>query len=90
VRELTTYELDGELAEQLPARELMGACPHRSGNRASANANGGNGGNGGNATQVGLVNANVQANILDGGNNSNGVYGGNGGNGGNGGIALAG
>jgi hypothetical protein len=24
MRELTTYELDAELAEQLPARELMG------------------------------------------------------------------
>jgi hypothetical protein len=30
MRELTTQELDLELAEQLPARELMGACWHRS------------------------------------------------------------
>ena len=26
MRELTTYELETELAEQLPARELMGSC----------------------------------------------------------------
>jgi len=27
MRELSYYDLDAELAEQLPARELMGGCP---------------------------------------------------------------
>jgi hypothetical protein len=27
MRDLTLYDLDNELAEQLPARELMGCCP---------------------------------------------------------------
>lgn len=26
MRDLTLYDLDSELAEQLPARELMGSC----------------------------------------------------------------
>lgn len=26
MRNLTTHELDGQMAEQLPARELMGSC----------------------------------------------------------------
>jgi hypothetical protein len=30
MRELTINELDSQTAEQLPARELMGACWHRS------------------------------------------------------------
>ena len=28
MRELTTHDIDTQLAEQLPARELMGCCPH--------------------------------------------------------------
>jgi hypothetical protein len=31
MRELTTHDLDSQLAEQLPARELMGGCYSRSG-----------------------------------------------------------
>ncbi|MGB0094198.1 MAG: hypothetical protein WBP81_16915 [Solirubrobacteraceae bacterium] len=63
MRELTIHELDAELAEQLPARELMGSCGHRSGNTAVA-------GN----SQVGLVNlGNTQLNILSAGN-SNGNF----------------
>jgi hypothetical protein len=30
MREMTIYDLDGELAEQLPARELMNCCRLRS------------------------------------------------------------
>ena len=37
--ELTTYDLDGQLAEQLPARELMGGCPQRSGNHGGSTTN---------------------------------------------------
>ena len=37
MRELTIYELDTELAEQLPARELMGGCCHRSGSYSQTN-----------------------------------------------------
>jgi hypothetical protein len=36
MRVLTTHELDGQLAEQLPARELMGGAWHRSSNVAVA------------------------------------------------------
>ena len=48
MRELTMYELDGELAEQLPARELMGGCYHRSGSYSETNiaAAGNNNGSG--------------------------------------------
>lgn len=38
MRELTTHELDGQLAEQLPARELMGGSCHRSGSYTSNTA----------------------------------------------------
>jgi hypothetical protein len=38
MRELTIQELDSQPAEQLPARELMGACWHRSGNYNTASA----------------------------------------------------
>jgi hypothetical protein len=37
MHEMTTYELDTQLAEQLPARELMGSCSHRSGNYSQPN-----------------------------------------------------
>lgn len=54
MRDMTFTELDAQLAEQLPARELMGGGWSRSSNRASA----------GNST-VGLVNIlngnNIQA-----------------------------
>jgi hypothetical protein len=36
MRELTIHELDEQLAEQLPARELMGGMWHRSSNVAVA------------------------------------------------------
>jgi hypothetical protein len=36
MRELTTHDLDAQLAEQLPARELMGGCAYRHGNVAVA------------------------------------------------------
>lgn len=37
--ELTRNDLDMELAEQLPARELMGGCAHRSGNYSDGGSN---------------------------------------------------
>ena len=62
MRELTILELDAQLAEQLPARELMGRycgptrsyCPHQvsqttnvfQGNVGSGNGNGNHDGNG--------------------------------------------
>jgi hypothetical protein len=63
MRELTMQELDGQLAEQLPARELMGACGYRSGRYGGSNtAVAGN-------NQFGLVNlGNTQVNILSAGN----------------------
>jgi hypothetical protein len=36
MRELTLTDLELEHAEQLPARELMGGCCHRSGNNNTA------------------------------------------------------
>jgi hypothetical protein len=35
MRELTMHELEVELAEQLPARELMGSCGHPCGYQPS-------------------------------------------------------
>jgi len=55
MRELTISDLDLELAEQLPARELMG-CPPKNGH----GHDGGDREN--NAFQVGLVNVAVQNN----------------------------
>jgi hypothetical protein len=37
MRDLTMNELDTELAEQLPARELMGGCCSRSGSTNNGN-----------------------------------------------------
>jgi hypothetical protein len=55
MRELTIHDLDTELAEQLPARELMGAWkPH---NKCGCGGDGGDGGDGGH--NFALVNANV-------------------------------
>jgi hypothetical protein len=63
MRDLTFTELDSELAEQLPARELMGACCHSSGSRSNT-ATAGN-------FQYGLVNVgNTQVNILSAGNDN--------------------
>ena len=42
MRELTTHELDAQLAEQLPARELMGGCYSRHGSYTSNTAVAGN------------------------------------------------
>jgi hypothetical protein len=42
MRELTIHELDEQLAEQLPARELMGGSCHRSGSYSSNTAVAGN------------------------------------------------
>jgi hypothetical protein len=53
MRELTIHELDTQLAEQLPARELMGCW--RPYNKPSQTAVGGDGG-----TNIG-----VQANVLN-------------------------
>ena len=62
MRDLTIHELDTELAEQLPARELMGGCWHRSGNNYA--------GNGNNAINVASGNQ-IQVNVLA-ADNSNG------------------
>ena len=67
MREVTMYELDGELAEQLPARELMGLyCGRRSGTTQTNVAYQSNG----NQVQVakGALAGNFGANL---GNNSN-------------------
>jgi hypothetical protein len=42
MRELTTHDLDTQLAEQLPARELMGGCYSRQGSYTSNTAVAGN------------------------------------------------
>jgi hypothetical protein len=52
--ELTTHDLDAQLAEQLPARELMG----RSGSRGSTTIIQGNSDNFNQSCQVGLFNVN--------------------------------
>jgi hypothetical protein len=54
MRKLTTHELDTQLAEQLPARELMGGCySHQSNTAVAGNSSSGliNVGNG-NQVQV--------------------------------------
>jgi hypothetical protein len=56
MRDLTTHELDTQLAEQLPARELMGGCWRRQGSYTSNTAVAGNSSSGfinvGNGNQV--------------------------------------
>ena len=71
MRELTIHELDAELAEQLPARELMNAWRAHQGvdqqNEAYAY----------NTDQEGLINVNVsndQVNLLSFGNSNGGVF----------------
>jgi hypothetical protein len=59
MRVLTTHELDAQLAEQLPTRELMGGCWHRQGSYTSNTAVAGNSSSGfinvGNGNQVQLL-----------------------------------
>jgi hypothetical protein len=56
MRELTTHELDTQLAEQLPARELMGGCYSHQGSSTTNTAVAGNSSSGfinvGNGNQV--------------------------------------
>jgi hypothetical protein len=102
MRELTIQELDSQLAEQLPPRELMSTY---SGRRKfgggdtnqlalASGGNGGNGGDGGLGVNVGVnaLNGNqvipIGHNSTDGGTLNQSA--GNGGNGGNGGNAFAG
>lgn len=72
MRELTITALDAELAEQLPARELMGGCCHRSGN--CCDGGGSSSASSGNST-YGLINVangnNIQVLTVD---SSNGNY----------------
>ena len=60
MRDLTTHELDAQLAEQLPARELMGGtCGCRSGLTYNQGSYDGNfNGNGG-----GILNGNLDGNL---------------------------
>ena len=63
MRELTSYELDTQLAEQLPARELMGCWrPHNKGGDTNQYARGGDGGHNFNLVQanVALINTGNQ------------------------------
>jgi hypothetical protein len=64
MQELTIHDLDAQLAEQLPARELMG----RSGSRGSTTIIQGNSDNGNSSWQFGLLNVN---NALNGDGNWN-------------------
>jgi hypothetical protein len=67
MRDLTFTDIDAETAEQLPARELMGGCPQRSGNHYSAAGNN-------NGSFIPILSGNqVQVNLLAAGN-SNGNY----------------
>ncbi len=57
MRELTIHELDTQLAEQLPARELMGAWkPH---NKCGCGGDAGDGGNHNVALQANVLNVNL-------------------------------
>ena len=76
MRDLTTQELNEQLAEQLPARELMGSCYRRtppSGNHTViGNGNSGSGNGVGNGNHNG--NGFLSGNQLVGGNgNGNGI-----------------
>ena len=63
MRELTTLELDAQLAEQLPARELMGAWkPH---NKCGCGGDtGGAGGDGGNNVPILSPQVNIGVNAF--------------------------
>jgi hypothetical protein len=74
MRELTTHQIDAELAEQLPARELMNVC---CGRRSGGGTTQTNSASQGDTFQGGLVNVNVsndQVNILSAGNSNGGIY----------------
>ncbi len=76
MRELTIQQLDAELAEQLPARELMNVCYGRrsSGGTTTHQTNSASQGN---TYQGGLINVNVsndQINLLSAGNSNGGIY----------------
>jgi hypothetical protein len=76
MRELTTHQLDAELAEQLPARELMNVCcgKRSSGGSSTTQTNAASQGN---TFQGGLVNVNAsndQVNLLSAGNSNGGIY----------------
>lgn len=58
MRDLTTHDLNAELAEQLPARELMGRCWHPSSPSSTTYnttivSQSGNGSNDGNGSLIG-------------------------------------
>jgi hypothetical protein len=62
---LTIHELDAQLAEQLPARELMGGCAHSGGNtynQGSFDGNGNGNGNEGLIVIAGNGNGNLDGN----------------------------
>jgi hypothetical protein len=75
MRDLTLHEMDEQLAEQLPARELMGGCykrPAPSCNQGQTATSGGNGNGFGNGNHDG--NGFLSGNQLIGGNgNGNGI-----------------
>ena len=78
MRELTFQELDEQVAEQLPARELMGGCYKRPAPSGSTHVAIGTGNTGGNGNGVGNGNNNgngfLSGNQLIGGNgNGNGI-----------------
>jgi len=67
MRDLTTQELDAQLAEQLPARELMGCCWHPAGNtytytQGSFDGNGNGNGNFGLLNIAGIGNGDLDGN----------------------------
>jgi hypothetical protein len=73
--ELTTFQLDAELAEQLPARELMNVCYGKRSSGTSTSQS--NSASQGDTAQGGLINVNVsndQVNVLSAGNSNGGIY----------------
>ena len=74
MQELTTHQIDAELAEQLPARELMNmSCGRHSGPPTTHQTNVASQGN---TTQFGLVNINAsndQVNLASFGNSNGGI-----------------
>lgn len=76
MRELTPQQIDAELVEQLPARELMNVCYGRR-SSSGPTTHQTNVASQGNTTQFGLVNVNAsndQINILSAGNSNGGIY----------------
>jgi hypothetical protein len=78
MRELTIHELDAQVAEQLPARELMGRycgtrsyCPHQVSGTTVNQGNFGSGNYNGNGNGNGLIS--VLSGNLDGNGNGNSV-----------------